>query len=162
ERARRVLEDLGPSFVKLGQLASTRPDLLPAELISELRKLLDSAPPVPFSEVRNQIELSLGATIEDVFVRFNEQPLAAASIAQVHEAWLETDTGEAHVAVKVQRPGIARTIASDLEILHTLALLLERAIPETRIYSPVGLIQQFDQAITAELDFVSEGNNARR
>jgi ubiquinone biosynthesis protein len=162
ERSRLVLEDLGPTFVKLGQLASTRPDLLPEDVISELRKLLDSAPPIPFSSIRSQIELSLGAPIEEIFESFEEKPLAAASIAQVHEACLKTDEGSEHVVVKVQRPGIAKTIASDVEILHTLALLLERAIPETRIYSPVGLIRQFDQAITAELDFVSEGNNARR
>lgn len=162
ERSRLVLEDLGPTFVKLGQLASTRADLLPPELILELRKLLDSAQPVPFDRIRSQIEMSLGGAVEDIFASFDEHPLAAASIAQVHEARLKGDDQNERVVVKVQRPGIAKTIASDLEILHTLALLLERVIPETRIYSPVGLIQQFDQAITAELDFVSEGNNARR
>jgi len=162
ERARLVLEDLGPSFIKLGQLASTRPDLLPQDLVVELRKLLDAAPPVSFEEIKEQVELSLGANIEDVFEEFNETPIAAASIAQVHRARLKTPQGIVDVAVKVQRPQIAKTIASDVEILHTLAALLERAIPETRIYSPVGLIQQFDQAISAELDFVSEGENARR
>lgn len=162
ERARLVLEDLGPSFVKLGQLASTRPDLLPADLIVELRKLQDGAPALPFAAIKSQIERSLGAEIKDVFESFDETPLAAASIAQVHRGVLRTAEGSMQVAVKIQRPGIAATIASDLEILHTLAALLERAIPETRIYSPVGLIQQFDQAITAELDFVSEADNARR
>lgn len=162
ERLRLVLEELGPSFIKLGQLASTRPDLLPPDVIAELRKLQDGAPALPFEEIRKQVELSLGTTIEDVFESFETEPLAAASIAQVHRARLKTPEGKKEVAVKVQRPGIAATIASDVEILHALAALLERAIPETRIYSPVGLIQQFDQAITAELDFVSEADNARR
>jgi ubiquinone biosynthesis protein len=162
ERIRRVLEDLGPSFVKLGQLASTRADLLPPDLVAELRKLQDSVPPLPFEEVRGQIERSLGAPIEDIFLSFDETPLAAASIAQVHRARLRDENGEHDVAVKVQRPGIATTIASDLDILHTLAALLERAIPETRIYSPIGLVQQFDHAVTAELDFAQEADNALR
>lgn len=162
KRVRLVLEDLGPSFVKLGQLASTRPDLLPPDLITELRKLQDSAPALPFDSIKQQVELSLGAPVSEVFDEFDPTPLAAASIAQVHRAVLKSPDGKKDVAVKIQRPGIAATIASDVEILHTLAALLERAIPETRIYSPVGLIQQFDQAITAELDFISEADNARR
>lgn len=162
QRVRLVLEELGPSFVKLGQLASTRSDLLPPEMITELRKLQDSAPEISFEEVKAQIELSLGRSIDEVFESFDEKPLAAASIAQVHRARLKTDEGPIDVVAKVQRPGIAKTIASDVEILHTLAALLERAIPETRVYSPIGLIQQFDHAITAELDFLSEAENARR
>lgn len=162
ERLRLVLEELGPSFVKLGQLASTRSDLLPPEMITELRKLQDSAPEISYEEVKKQIELSLGAPIEETFESFEEKPLAAASIAQVHRARLITADGIVDVVAKVQRPGIAKTISSDVEILHTLAALLERAIPETRVYSPIGLVQQFDQAITAELDFLSEAENARR
>jgi len=162
KRLRLVLEDLGPSFVKLGQLASTRSDLLPADLINELRRLQDSAPEISFEDVKQQVELSLGGPISETFESFSEVPIAAASIAQVHRATLRTPEGPVDVAVKVQRPKIAATIASDVEILHTLAALLERAIPETRIYSPIGLIQQFDHAITAELDFVSEADNGRR
>ncbi len=162
QRLRLVLEELGPSFVKLGQLASTRSDLLPPEMITELRKLQDSAPEISYEEVKKQIELSLGAPIEETFESFDEKPLAAASIAQVHRARLITAEGTVDVVAKVQRPGIARTIGSDVEILHTLAALLERAIPETRVYSPIGLVQQFDHAITAELDFLSEAENARR
>lgn len=161
-RIRRVLEELGPTFIKLGQMASTRPDLLPEDLIVELRKLQDDVLPLPFEEVRAQVERSLGGTIEEIYAFFDETPLAAASIAQVHRARLLTETGEIEVVAKVQRPGIASTIASDLDILHTLAALLERAIPETRVYSPVGLVQQFDQAITAELDFAAEADNAVR
>ncbi len=161
-RIRLVLEELGPSFVKLGQLASTRSDLLPEDLVAELRKLQDHARPVPFEDIRAQVELALGCTIEEKFEQFDPQPLASASIAQVHRAQLKTPDGLKDVAVKVQRPQIARTIASDVEILHTLAALLERAIPETKIYSPIGLVHQFDHAITAELDFLAEADNARR
>ncbi len=161
-RARLVLEDLGPSFVKLGQIASTRPDVLPADLITELKKLQDSVPPVAFADIKLQVEESLGAELGEVFESFDETPLAAASIAQVHRAVLRTADGPEDVVVKVQRPGIAHTIASDLDLLHTFAALVERAIPESRIYSPVGLVQQFDHAITNELDFATEADNAQR
>jgi ubiquinone biosynthesis protein len=161
-RARLVLEDLGPSFVKLGQIASTRADVLPAEIISELKKLQDAVPPVPFAQIRGQVEHSLAAELLDVYEYVAEEPLAAASIAQVHRARLRTEEGPREVVVKVQRPGIAETIASDLDILHALAALLERAIPESKTYSPVGLVQQFDRAINDELDFAAEAENARR
>jgi len=160
-RVRRVLEDLGPSFVKLGQLASTRPDIIPQDLQIELSKLQDSVPPIGFDSVKEQVETSLGSSLESVFARFDEEPLAAASIAQVHRATLRTDEGPVQVVVKVQRPGIAQKIASDVDLLHALAALVERAIPESRIYSPSGLVQQFDQAINAELDFLAEAENAR-
>lgn len=161
-RARRVLEELGPSFVKLGQIASTRPDVLPADLILELKRLQDSVPPVPFEKIREQVERSLGAELDQLFESFDPEPLAAASIAQVHRARLKTADGLREVVVKVQRPGIAQTIASDLDLLHTFAALVERAIPESKIYSPVGLVQQFDRAINAELDFATEAENAVR
>src|SRR5688572_13380581 len=160
-RARRVLEDLGPSFVKLGQLASTRPDIIPTDLQNELKKLQDSVPPIDFQLVKDQVEESLGAPLDTVFASFDKQPLAAASIAQVHRATLSTESGPLDVVVKVQRPAIAHTIASDVDLLHGFAALIERAIPESRIYSPAGLVQQFDQAINAELDFVAEADNAR-
>jgi|SRR6478736_1397548 len=162
ERIRLVLEDLGPSFVKLGQIASTRADLLPKEVIDELKKLQDSVPPLPSAEIKEQIERSLGASIGEVFSSFSDEPLAAASIAQVHRATLKQGDQIIEVAVKVQRPGVATTMASDVDILHSLAALLERAIPETKIYSPIGLVTQFDHAIRAELDFNSEADNARR
>lgn len=161
-RLRRVLEDLGPSFVKLGQIASTRADLFPAEIIAELRKLQDSVPEVPYEKIRERVEESLGAPIEQLFTQVETKALAAASVAQVHRARLKTESGEREVVIKVQRPGIAQTIASDLDILHSLAALLERTIAETRIYSPVGLVQQFDRAITNELDFTIEAENAQR
>ena len=161
-RLRLALEELGPSFVKLGQIMSTRADVLPPELIAELIKLQDSVPPVPFVEIREQIERSLGASLGEIYAEFDEKPLAAASIAQVHRAKLKTEDGLMDVAVKVQRPGIGETISSDLDILHTFATLLERAVPESRIYSPAGLVHQFDLAITSELDFATEAENAVR
>jgi ubiquinone biosynthesis protein len=161
-RIRHVLEDLGPSFVKLGQIASTRSDILPVEVVSELKKLLDAVPPVPKEAIRERIELSLGAPVGDIYESFDDTPLAAASVAQVHRATLRTPDGLKEVVVKVQRPNIAEMIASDLDLLHTFAALLERAIPESRTYSPVGLVQEFDRAMQNELDFSTEKENAER
>ncbi|HTQ47732.1 MAG TPA: AarF/ABC1/UbiB kinase family protein [Polyangiaceae bacterium] len=162
ERARLVLQDLGPSFIKLGQIASTRSDVLPPELIAELKKLQDNIPPAPFEQIRGVIESSLGAPIGEVFVSFDEKPLAAASIGQVHRAVLATPEGQRDVVVKVQRPGVAPTVMRDLELLHIMAAAIERAIPDSRIYSPVGLVQQFDRSITTELNFTTEADNAER
>lgn len=161
-RLRRVLEELGPSFVKLGQIMSTRADLLPPDVIAELGKLQDSAPRVPFDAIRERVEQSLGSTLSEFFESFDETPLAAASIAQVHRAQLRTENGPLDVVVKVQRPGIAQTVSSDLDLLHSLAVLLERTVAESKIYNPTGLVQQFDRAITSELDFTTEAENAVR
>ena len=162
ERARLVLQDLGPSFIKLGQIASTRADVLPPQLITELKKLQDDVPGVPFEQIREVVEASLGAPLGDIFVRFDEKPLATASIGQVHRAVLATPEGETQVVVKVQRPGVATTVQRDLELLHMMAAAIERAIPDSRIYSPVGLVQQFDRSITTELNFTTEADNAER
>jgi ubiquinone biosynthesis protein len=162
ERARLVLQDLGPSFIKLGQIASTRADVLPPELILELKKLQDDVPPVPFEAIKEVVESSLGAPIGELYLRFDEKPLATASIGQVHRAVVATPEGEKDVVVKVQRPGVAPTVARDLELLHMMAAAIERAIPDSKIYSPVGLVQQFDRSITTELDFTTEADNAER
>ena len=162
ERVRLVAQDLGPSFVKLGQIASTRTDLLPPDMILELKKLQDAVPPIPYEDVRRQVESSLARTIEEVYESFDERPLAAASIGQVHRAILRTPEGPKEVVVKVQRPGVAQTIARDLELLHALAALVERTIPESKLYSPAALVDNFDRSITAELDYTIEAENARR
>jgi ubiquinone biosynthesis protein len=162
ERVRLVLQDLGPSFIKLGQIASTRGDVLPPEVITELKKLQDDVPAVPFEQIKETVEASLGAPLEEIYVRFDPKPLATASIGQVHRAVLATPEGEQEVVVKVQRPGVGQTVARDLELLHMMAAAIERAIPETKIYSPVGLVQQFDRSITTELNFMTEADNAER
>ncbi len=161
-RARLVLQDLGPSFIKLGQIVSTRGDVLPADLITELKKLQDEVPPVPFADIKTAVETSLNATLADVYVSFDEKPLATASIGQVHRAVLATPDGNVDVVVKVQRPGVGATVARDLELLHMMAAAIERAIPETKIYSPVGLVKNFDHSITSELNFQIEADNAER
>ncbi|NUO51659.1 MAG: phosphotransferase [Polyangiaceae bacterium] len=162
ERVRLVAMDLGPSFVKLGQIASTRTDVLPAEWIVELKKLQDDVSPLPAEKIREAIETSLGSTIDALYDGFEDKPLAAASIGQVHRAILKHTDGAKDVVIKVQRPGIRTTVASDLELLHDLARLVERTIPESRTYAPRGLVEQFDRAITAELDFTLEAENAER
>ena len=162
ERVRLVCMDLGPSFVKLGQIASTRPDVLPAEWINELKKLQDSVTPLPSKEIKDAVEASLGAPLDQIYESFDDKPLAAASIGQVHRAVLKHSDGPQDVVVKVQRPGIRSTIASDLELLHTLAKLVERTIPESLLYQPSALVDQFDRAITSELDFGQEAEHAIR
>ncbi len=160
ERVRFVAMDLGPSFVKLGQIASTRPDVMPKEWITELKKLQDSVTPLSFGEIKDAVEASLGRTLDEVYESFDEEPLAAASIGQVHRAVLRHPDGPKDVVVKVQRPGIRSTVARDVELLHALAALVERTVPESRIYSPTALVDQFDRAITSELDFGLEADNA--
>lgn len=162
ERIRLVAQDLGPSFIKLGQLLSTRTDVIPADILTELKKLQDDVPPEPFEKIRPQIEKCLGATLDEVFEYVDDKPLAAASIGQVHRALLKTEAGALPVAIKVQRPGVEQMVLRDLDLLHLLAALVERAIPESRIYSPRGLVDQFDRAITSELDFRVEAENAGR
>ena len=162
ERVRLVAMDLGPSFVKLGQIASTRRDLLPEAWIVELAKLQDEVRPVPFAEIEAVVEASLGARLDEVFASFDRESLAAASIAQAHRAVLRHPDGPKDVVVKVQRPGVAETVARDLELLHALARLVERTMPESHIYQPAALVDQFDRAITAELDFTQEAEHAKR
>ncbi len=162
ERVRFVIQDLGPSFIKLGQIASTRADLVPEDILKELRKLQDDVPPIPYEDVKKVVEGSLGAPIGSLYKRFEEQPLATASIGQVHRATLATPDGDHEVVVKVQRPGVAETVARDVELLHILAAAAERAIPEAKFYSPVGLVAQFDRSIMSELNYQVEAENAER
>jgi len=162
ERLRLTLQELGPSFVKLGQIISTRPDIVPADIIKELKKLQDEVPPEPFEKIKPMIEGELGATIEDIFVDFDETPLASASIGQVHRAKLKTDDGLIDVVVKCQRPDVKQTMELDLDLLYWLAHAVERSIPEAKLWKPVQMVQEFDRAVTAELDFVNEADNAER
>lgn len=157
-RFRAMLNELGPTYIKLGQVLSTRGDLLPGAVIDELSTLQDAVPPFPMEQVREQIKAAFGRPLEDLFASFESEPLAAASIAQVHRA--VTKTGE-QVVVKVQRPGIAETIRADLSVLHYVARALEAVIEEMGIYSPTIAIEEFDKAIHEELDFLNEAANTR-
>ncbi len=159
ERIRLALEELGPTFIKLGQLLSTRPDLVPPSLAEELAKLQDKVPPFSFAEVKEIIESEFKKPLEVVFSFFEEKPIAAASLGQVHRARLKT--GE-EVAVKVQRPHIKRIIEIDLEIMLYLAKLLQRHIVEAEWYDPVSVVKEFAKSITKELDYTLEAANIER
>ncbi len=159
ERLRLALEELGPTFVKLGQLLSTRPDMVSPEILSELRKLQDKVPGFPFSEVRKQIENSMGVPLEEAFSEFSQEPVAAASISQVHRARLFDGT---EVAVKVQRPEIEELIATDIDIMFTMAELAAKHISELEPYQPTVLVREFAKNIRLELDFHVEGRNIDR
>ncbi|MCX7981299.1 MAG: AarF/UbiB family protein [Syntrophales bacterium] len=158
ERIRLACEELGPTFIKLGQILSTRPDFVPLDMAQELSKLLDTAPPFPFEEAKKILETDLGPIV-NIFTSFSEQPFAAASIAQVHRARLVT--GE-EVAVKIQRPGIKQTIEEDLRILYELAQLMERHVEEANISHPTKIIDEFAHTIREELTFTIEAAHAER
>jgi len=159
QRLRMALEELGPTFVKLGQVLSTRPDLLPPAYIAELARLQDTVPPEPWEPVRAQLEAELGAPVEEVFATLDPEPIAAASLAQVHAATLPDG---AEVVVKVQRPDIEATINVDLDILADVARLLQTRTPLGELYDLPGIVEEFAATLRAELDFYREGHNADR
>lgn len=159
ERIARVLADLGPTYVKLGQLLSTREDLLPPEVTRALAQLCASVPPMKPRLVLRTVESALGVPASNAFAWFDEEPLAAASIGQVHRARLRSGD---EVVVKVQRPGLAATVAADLQLLRWMASLLARAMPEVAALDPESLVDAFERSITAELDFRHEADNAAR
>lgn len=156
ERIRLAFEELGPTFIKLGQLLSTRPDILPEEYIEEFRKFQDKVPPFPFEKAVQQIERELKLPIGQIFQKFEERPIAAASIAQVHRAVL-IDGRE--VVVKIQRPGIEATLDTDINIMYTLANLLVKYFPELALLNPVAIVDEFSRVIRKEMDFTLEASN---
>ncbi|MDD1719273.1 MAG: AarF/ABC1/UbiB kinase family protein [Methanoregulaceae archaeon] len=158
ERIRLAIEELGPTFVKFGQIASTRQDLLPPPLIEELRKLQDQVRPLPFSEIR-PVLLERNRDLAEYFTEIEETPVASASLSQVHRAVLKDGT---KVALKIQRPGIEAIIETDLAILQSLAVRIEAVFPESRIYNPKGMVRDFSSQIRKELDFLRDGANADR
>ncbi len=156
-RLRLAFEELGPTFIKLGQILSLRADIIPAEYANEFRKLLDEAAPFSTSEAINIIESELGKPLKENFLSFDEKPIAAASIAQVYKAVL---LNKKNAAVKVQRPNVKKIIQTDLSILYDLSKLIESNIPEGKLYDPKGIVEEFSNTIIKEIDFLNEGRNS--
>ena len=159
ERLRIAFGELGPSFIKLAQILSSRPDLITAQFANEFKKLQDEVPPFPVAEAKRIISEELKLPLEDIFREFKDEPVAAASIAQVHLAKL-ADGSE--VIVKVQRPGIREQIETDITILTALARLLDRNVPESRFFNPVAIVDEFSKTLRRELDFIGEAKNCSR
>ena len=156
-RLREMLDELGPTFVKFGQVLSTRPDVVPPDIVAELRQLQDNVSPVPIVEVERVVREELGLTIEQAFVEFDEQPVAAASIGQVHRATLPN---EAHVVVKVQRPNAARQIESDLKLMASAARVARERVRQLDFIDTGELVEEFGRSIRLELDYQQEARNA--
>ncbi len=159
ERVRLVLEELGPTFIKLGQVASTRADLLPPDWVEEFKKLQDAVPPFPFEKAKKVIEHGLKAPLHEKFKTFEQTPCASASIAQVHYATLPSGQ---EVAIKVKRPGIDKIIESDISVMHTIAYLLDRYVPQAKRYRPMEVVEEFARIIYKEQDFTVEGSHAMK
>ncbi|HLW73963.1 MAG TPA: ubiquinone biosynthesis regulatory protein kinase UbiB [Gammaproteobacteria bacterium] len=157
ERIRRALEDLGPIFVKFGQVLSTRRDLLPLDIADELARLQDRVPPFPGVEARAMVEAAMGQPVTALFAEFDERPLASASIAQVHAAKLKDGR---EVVVKVLRPGVERNVRADLDVLYLLAGLADRYWKDGRRLRPLEVVAEYEKTVLDELDLVREGANA--
>lgn len=153
ERVRHVLEDLGPTFIKFGQVMSTRPDLIPPAFLAELERLQEHVPPFPSQEARAILEEELGGPVDELFREFGAEPIAAGSLGQVHTAVLPDGT---RVAVKIRRPHVVRDIERDLSLMAELAALIERNFPEMEVFDPVGLVNQFARSIRREVVFTRE------
>lgn len=159
ERMRLVCEELGPTFVKFGQILSNRPDLIPMELVTELEKLQDNVPPMPDHIAKEVVEFELKGKVEDLFAWFEPKPFASASIAQVHKA---TSTSGERLALKIQRPDIQEIILEDIKVMYSIAIVLEKRIPSLKSFDPFGLVKNFEEAILKELDFINESINVQR
>src|SRR5437868_12095230 len=157
EHLRELLDELGPTFVKFGQLLSTRPDVVPPDIIAELRGLQDDVRPFPFEQAERVVEEDLGNTLERLFLEFNPEPIAAASIGQVHQAVLPNGR---EVAVKVQRPGAPRQIEADLGLLYQAARIAKERVRAFDFIDARALVDEFARSIRQELDYRLEGRNA--
>jgi ubiquinone biosynthesis protein len=157
EKVRMTLEELGPTFVKLGQILSTRPDLIPLEYAQELSKLQDKVPPFPYDDAKAIIKSETGRVPEETFSSFDQTPTAAASLGQVHKAVLKDSQEE--VAIKIQRPGVQKIIAVDLEIMLHLASLLERNVEEMEFFHPTRIVAEFARSMEDETDYTVEASH---
>jgi len=156
-RLREMLDELGPTFVKFGQLLSTRPDVMPPDIIAELRSLQDDVTPIPFADVRRVIQEEMGLTLEQAFLTFDETPIAAASIGQVHRATLPTGD---EVVVKVQRPDAPRQVESDLQLMRSAARVVRERVRALDFIDSEALVEEFGRSIRQELDYQHEARNA--
>lgn len=159
QRARMSFEELGPTFVKFGQLLATRPDLVSDEFIAEFEKLHDRVNPLPFEVIETVLKEEFGNNYKEFFVQIDPKPLGSASIAQAHKALLADGTA---VVIKVQRPGIIQTINEDLSVLYFLAELIEKYVAESRSMNPVAMVDEYFKTLELETNFVVEANNIRR
>jgi len=158
-KMRLVCEELGPTFVKFGQILSNRPDLIPLELALELEKLHDNVPPMPEGLAKQIVETELNDKVENLFAWFEPTPFASASIAQVHKVTLHSGK---RVALKIQRSGIDEIIGEDIKAMYRIAEILEVRMPSLRSFDPVGLIKNFEDSILKEIDFINESINVQR
>jgi ubiquinone biosynthesis protein len=159
QRLREMLDELGPTFVKFGQLLSTRPDIVPPDIVFELKALQDSVTPFPFEQARAVVEEELGLTLEQLYLDFEETPVAAASIGQVHRATLPNGR---RVVVKVQRPNAPRQIEADLELMYQLARLARERVRALEFIDTVAVVDEFARSIRQELDYRIEARNAEQ
>ncbi|MCB0477204.1 MAG: hypothetical protein KDC84_03520 [Crocinitomicaceae bacterium] len=156
---RLACEELGPTFIKFGQVLSNRPDLVPIELIQEFEKLQDNVPPMDEDTARNMVETELNGKVDELFAWYEPQCFASASMSQVHNVTLKT--GE-RVALKIQRPGIKKIIREDIKVMYHVAAILEKRMPELKSFSPIEMVQHFEKSINRELDFLNESINIQR
>jgi ubiquinone biosynthesis protein len=159
EKMRLVCEELGPTFIKFGQLLSNRSDLLPNDLIIQLERLQDNVPPLPGEIARTVVETELKGNVNEIFAWFEIEAFASASMAQVHKATLKT--GE-RIVLKIQRPGIRKIILGDIKVMYALASIFEKRIPTLKNFDPIGLVRHFEESILKELDFIHESVNVQR
>jgi ubiquinone biosynthesis protein len=158
-RLRMSFEQLGPTFIKFGQLLASRPDLIPIHYVEEFQKLQDQVQPSHTPELKEYLEAELKKPLSQIFSSFDEIPMAAASIGQVHAATLVN--GE-EVIVKIQRPGVEKILHQDISILRGIAALLEKYIPEVKIFNPTGIVEEFFKTLLFETDYKVEANNIRK
>ncbi len=158
-KMRLVCEELGPTFIKFGQILSNHPDLIPADLVFELEKLQDNVPPMPIKKVKEVVETELKDKVDNLFAWFDPKPLASASIAQVHIVTLHSGK---RVALKIQRPSIREIILEDIKLMYNIAEILEKRVPSLKSFDPIGLVRNFEASILKELDFINESINVQR